>query len=1070
MKAKLLFGLMLTTATAFGQAGANDPTFIPQELGNGDGVGTGSVQNVIQCPDGKTLIAGRFGNYNGVPRTGIARLNSNGSLDLSFAPEIDLHSGVYHILLQPDGKILVSGDLYAPNLPYVTWTGLTRLNSDGSLDSSFHPGTGPADNFRGCVMALQPDGKILIAGHFSSYNGTPRASIARLNSDGTLDASLNSGAGVGVGDDDRIDALVLQSDGKILIGGDFTSYNGTAQKGIARLNSDGSLDLGFNHPIPLTNTTAMAILPSGKILVGRYSNTNPSATDKVLLRLNSNGSWDHDFNSIIPDHYAVSNITVQPDDRILVGLTTNYPLPDSSNCIQRFNMDGSLDASFYNQIEGETYGSVYAMALASDGKILIGGDFTSYGNMPAPNGIAQLDNVGQLDTGYNPPTGADGQINEMVVQPDDKILIAGDFHSYNGAVASGFARINSDGSVDPDFQTGSGIPMGTNEHINAISLQLDGKILIGGSFNSYNGTPRKQIARIKTNGTLDLSFNSGSGLGGAWPNVTTVTAIAVQTDGKILVGGEFISYNGTPRQDLARINADGSLDLSFDPGSLLTGDYGIATMVLQSDGKILVGGNFTPVYGGWPTQPGLLRLNSDGSLDASFNIGNTANGSVSSILLQPDGRVVIAGGGIPGDTYTSSNIVRIFSDGGVDNSFQPGTGSSPGGIISAVQQSDGKIVIGGDFDYYDGEPRSGFARINSDGSLDYNFYPGSGITTYFPWVLAMAIQANGKTLIAGEFSAYNGTPRNNIARIESDGSNPSHTINLNLTTDAFGPETTWELTRADGSPVATGGPYPAGTPMIVSEQIPVAGGCYKFLMHDAGGNGIQGGGYVLTYDNDQRIVDANGDFGSISTTGTKFCVPLGPVELWPAYCDEMDHPASEQVKCYGMANAIGYQFWFFDPHGSFQYRTLSTWNQVGPNRIAQLPTDLGLNVRVRALLSDSSYTEFGPACKLMVTGPGMAPQELRSTIADAGSSMSIWPNPLSEELLQLNMNGLATDLATAEVKLLDALGRITLFTAFPVVNGSVNSTIDLGNVSNGIYVVQVTVNGKVMTSRLSVDR
>jgi uncharacterized delta-60 repeat protein len=184
----ILLCFILIITRAFSQSGTNDPTFNPTDrgFGFGDGANGATYTTAIQS-DGKIVIGGNFTSYNGTASNYIA-----------------------------------------------------RLNTDGSLDGGFNPGTG-ANNYI-LTTRVQSDGKIIIGGHFTTYNGTARNRIARLNTDGSLDAGFNPGTGA----DSYIGTTAIQSDGKIIIGGGFTSYNGTARNYIARLNTDGSLDAGFN--------------------------------------------------------------------------------------------------------------------------------------------------------------------------------------------------------------------------------------------------------------------------------------------------------------------------------------------------------------------------------------------------------------------------------------------------------------------------------------------------------------------------------------------------------------------------------------------------------------------------------------------------------------------------------------------------------------------------------------------------------------------------------------------------------------------------------------------------------
>jgi uncharacterized delta-60 repeat protein len=204
-----------------------------------------------------------------------------GSLDPSFNPgTVSTSMPIKAVAVQPDGKILVGGGLN--NFNGITSNGVARLNSDGTVDPTFSLGSNvfPGVN----TIALQPDGKILIGGEFYSNVSSVRNRIARLNPDGSLDATFI----VGTGFNDVVRSILVQPDGKILVGGAFTAYNGTARNYIVRLSATGTLETGF--PAPINNYVLdMALQPDGKIICG-------GLFSKCIQRLNSNGTADATFN------------------------------------------------------------------------------------------------------------------------------------------------------------------------------------------------------------------------------------------------------------------------------------------------------------------------------------------------------------------------------------------------------------------------------------------------------------------------------------------------------------------------------------------------------------------------------------------------------------------------------------------------------------------------------------------------------------------------------------------------------------------------------------------------------
>jgi uncharacterized delta-60 repeat protein len=653
------------------------------------------------------------------------------------------------------------------------------------------------------TFAKQADGKMIIGGSFSSYNRAWRNRIARINADGTLDNSFNPGAGA----NSTVHAVALQSDGKIIIGGAFTTYGGTtiftgtAISRIARLNADGSLDNTFNvgSGADFIAVYCIAIQPDGKIIIGGEFNTFNGIPRNRIARLNADGSLDNTFNpgtgantdDLFFPSSRINTITLQPDGKIIIGGHFTSFNGIARNRIARLNIDGSLDATF-NPGTGAN-GRVETIVRQADGKIIIGGQFTSFNGL-ARKHIARLNTNGNLDDTFDPGTGPNWScptgalcfpgIYTIALQIDGKIIIGGTFSSFNTTDRNRIARLNADGSLDTGFNPGTGANWSCwpgpwcTLGLTFVSLQSDGKIIIGGNFTSYDGTPRTRIARLNADGTIDNSiFNTGTGANGdvftkpVPNNIREVETISLQPDGKIIIGGQFTSFNGILRYRIARLNSDGSLDNTFNPMQGPNGLNGftaisISATALQSDGKIIIGGFFTTYNG--ITRNCIVRLNEDGSLDESF-LGTGADNKVFSIKIQSDGKIIIGGAFTNYNGTPMNRIARLNVDGTLDTNFDPGTGVSgfQPAVHSIAIQSDGKIIIGGQFNFYNNLERNNIARLNTDGSLDAAFNPNQGADGT---VRAIAFQSDGKIIIGGDFTSYNGTIRNHIARINTNGS------------------------------------------------------------------------------------------------------------------------------------------------------------------------------------------------------------------------------------------------------------------------------------------------------------
>jgi uncharacterized delta-60 repeat protein len=337
---------------------------------------------------------------------------------------------------------------------------------------------------------------------------------------------------------------------------------------------------------------------------------------------------------------GVHTIKIQPDGKMLAGGVFTIYGGDGHNRIIRLNFDGSVDSSFW--IGDGFNNTVTTIQLQSDGKILVGGSFTQYNNITR-NRIVRLNSDGSIDNTFSIGTGFNGQVTSIAIQSDGKILVSGQFGNYNNLSSTGFmVRLNTDGSVDNTFSIGTGF----SAFVQTIRLQSDGKILVGGAFTSYNGTSINRIARLNSDGSIDNTFSIGTGFADNF-----LMTIEIQSDGKLLIGGTFTSYNGTSSNRIVRLNSDGSRDNIFNVGAGFNST--VSTIQLSSDGKVFVGGEFSEYDG--VTRNKFAVLNSNGSLDNNMVI-NFGTSTVNVILLKSDVTLFIGTqGGVTKRIYNYNN-------------------------------------------------------------------------------------------------------------------------------------------------------------------------------------------------------------------------------------------------------------------------------------------------------------------------------------------------------------------------------------------------------------------------------
>ena len=426
-----------------------------------------------------------------------------------------------------------------------------------------------------------------------------------------------------------------------------------------------------------------------------------------------------------------------------------------------------------------------SIAVQADGKILAGGCFNSIGGQTR-NRIARLDPITGLADSFD-PNASKPVVFAIAVQADGKILAGGDFTTLtpNGGTTvtrNRIARLETDGRLDRTLNLSIGFA-GDNGDVLVTVVQPDGKTLIGGGFTSVSGVPRNNIARLNTDGTVDTAFN---------PNAnSTILSIGVQADGKILVGGTFDGANsigGQTRRFIARLDATTGLADSFNPNA---SSY-VYSIAVQTDGKILAGGAFTSIGG--QTRNHIARLDATTGLADSFD--PNANGSVLSIGLQADGKI-LAGGNFNGANsiggQTRNFIARLDATTGVADSFNP---NASGGVSAIVLQADGKILAGGTFDTIGGQTRLYIARLDATTGLADSFNPNANNA-----VVSIAVQADGKILAGGIFDAIGGQKRHLIARLDpTTGLADSFDANAN---DAV----VWSIAVAADGKILVGGDF-----------------------------------------------------------------------------------------------------------------------------------------------------------------------------------------------------------------------------------------------------------------------
>ena len=401
------------------------------------------------------------------------------------------------------------------------------------------------------------------------------------------------------------------------------------------------------------------------------------------------------------------------------GATLGSPVTAQVNITdaQSFNQSaGSLDPVF-NTAQGLN-ADVYALSMQPGGLIIAGGEFTTVNGLPQ-NRLARFFTNGVPDGGFMTGlSGANGSVRALITQSDTRLVVGGQFTTFNSVNRNYLTRLNTDGTLDPTFDPGSG----ADAPVYALAesgVQGSRRLYVGGGFNTFNGVTSPGVVRLFDNGFVDTAFNVAGGVNGPVYSVAVYATNTIHA-GKVVIGGAFTAINGVARTNIARLNVDGSLDTTFNPGS--GADAEVRAVVLQPDGKVLIGGAFTSV-GGTPLNR-IARLNVNGTVDGTFAIGSGCNEIVYAIALQADNRIVVAGDFTQASGVTRRRITRLLPDGQVDPSINFGSGANA--FIDALAiQPDSHIVLGGGFTSIQGQAQNHIARIfggaiTGPGQVEFN--------------------------------------------------------------------------------------------------------------------------------------------------------------------------------------------------------------------------------------------------------------------------------------------------------------------------------------------------------------
>jgi uncharacterized delta-60 repeat protein/uncharacterized repeat protein (TIGR01451 family) len=588
---------------------------------------------------------------------------------------------------------------------------------EGFVDMSFNPLDLGLGHPRGTVgitktMVQQSDGKILVGGGFTYYNKNKVNNLFRINSNGTLDSTfLNELAA-----NDHVLVIAVQDNGKILLGGEFTEYDGVSKNRLVRLNDDGSIDenfqigSGFNEGLSYGEICSIVIQSDGKILVGGSFENFNGLDNYGLVRLEQSGKIDTTFN--FNDENEVSSnyiygLALSENDEIFIG---------ARNGVFKLTMDGRIDNSFNVELNDE---DVHSILIQDDGGVIIGGEFTEVNSSPLEY-LVKLNSDGTIDSSFQ----ANGKVNNEVFviskSSDNKILVGGRFSSFNGKSCYSLIRLNANGEKDASLNLGEGLLfLAENGKVLSLITDSEENIYVGGSFTKFNGENRLDIVKINNVGEAYESFNEVKRTGFTKGSPSN---IEIDQDNNILLSGSFNNYNGIEVNKVVRIDENGIIDTTFNSEININATVQFLKVLPNGKKFIVFQSSYLNEHKG---ENRLLMLESDGKLDTTFR-GiidlHTNQTAILSVAVQNDGKIILTGVISEYDGVPVNNIVRINSDGSIDNSFKASLSLSTNEKITRVQvQDDSKIIVSGYFNDINSLNHSSIVRLLPDGSIDETF-------------------------------------------------------------------------------------------------------------------------------------------------------------------------------------------------------------------------------------------------------------------------------------------------------------------------------------------------------------
>lgn len=550
------------------------------------------------------------------------------------------------------------------------------------------------------AIAVAGDGAAIVGGSFAIFAGKPRAALARLTPSMELDPGFQPTLLDQYGNVAQVETLLLQADGKILVGGSFVTVNGETRRGLARLNADGSLDPSFDFArfYRYASVTHLLRQPDGCVLVVGNLGHESYEMKQTVIRLLPTGELDSDFN-VSPTAHGAMKVALAADGRIYATGLMRWITQSDQAKVVRLNHDGSLDESFAPVVEPAW---VSALVVLADGRLLVGGHAIG-------ENIWRYRSDGTLDPDFSPSGDISVYSVSLLLQSDGRILVGRYFPDGSRGKPT-LIRINTDGTQDPTYA----LTAAPDESVQTLLAHPAGGFLAGGRFVHVGEAQVAGFARLSDAGGL-LAYAAGP-----CGSAGTVSHALLLPDNRVLVVGSFTFVGNTPRTGAAIIGPDGAADPGFDPGSGFgrpSVEFFCTELMRDAAGRFLVRGTFG-TYGGQACTD-FVRILPDGKPDSTFVPGLPWGSRVTGMMLGPRGELYVA------TRRGAPDICRLLDTGAVDPTFvRPNVFRLTVAGLHAAQ-ADGRLIAT--------IPDVGLQRLNTDGSIDPTFDTSALSPQGVPW-------------------------------------------------------------------------------------------------------------------------------------------------------------------------------------------------------------------------------------------------------------------------------------------------------------------------------------------------